>query len=139
MNCQSHLHRNEHPAAVARRWFLRDCGVGLGSLALADLMGGRSGAGTVMETAMVGLPTVFVPLPHGNGEQARNARFLVEADAALLVADSDLSPDLLAATVLGLVRQPGRLATMSSTCRELVPAGAAEALAELVLQAGKGE
>ncbi len=107
--------------------------------AAADLMVGRSGAGTVMETAMVGLPTVFVPLPHGNGEQARNARFLVEADAALLVADSDLSPDLLAATVIGLVRQPGRLATMSSTCRELVPSGAAEALAELVLQAGKGE
>ena len=107
--------------------------------AAADLMVGRSGAGTVMETAMVGLPTVFVPLPHGNGEQARNARFLVEADAALLVADSDLSPDLLAATVIGLIRQPGRLATMSSTCRELVPSGAAEALAELVLQAGKGE
>jgi UDP-N-acetylglucosamine--N-acetylmuramyl-(pentapeptide) pyrophosphoryl-undecaprenol N-acetylglucosamine transferase len=41
--------------------------------AAADLMVGRSGAGTVMETATVGLPVVFVPLPHGNGEQARNA------------------------------------------------------------------
>ena len=36
--------------------------------AAADLMVGRSGAGTVMETAAVGLPVVFVPLPHGNGE-----------------------------------------------------------------------
>ena len=106
--------------------------------AAADLMVGRSGAGTVMETAMVGLPTVFVPLPHGNGEQARNAGFLVAADAAVLVADADLTPDLLAATVIGLVRQPGRLAAMSSTCRRLVPSGAAEELAALVLRVGAG-
>ncbi len=44
MNCQTHLHRHEHPAAVSRRWFLRDCGVGLGSLALADMVGGRAQA-----------------------------------------------------------------------------------------------
>ncbi|MEN0071986.1 MAG: undecaprenyldiphospho-muramoylpentapeptide beta-N-acetylglucosaminyltransferase [Propionicimonas sp.] len=106
--------------------------------AAADLMLGRSGAGTVMETAMVGLPTVFVPLPHGNGEQARNATFLVEADAAVLVADADLTADRLVATVIGLVQTPGRLDAMSARCRELVPAGAASALAELVLAAGEG-
>lgn len=105
--------------------------------AAADLMVGRSGAGTVMETAMVGLPTIFVPLPHGNGEQARNAGFLVEAEAAVLVADADLTPQKLADTVLGLAEEPGRLAAMSARCRELVPAGAAEALARLVLTAGK--
>lgn len=105
--------------------------------AAADLMLGRSGAGTVMETAMVGLPTVFVPLPHGNGEQARNAGFLVEADAAVLVADADLTPQRLTTTVLELAQDPDRLATMSARCRELVPSGAAEALAELVLAAGR--
>ncbi|MCA0252120.1 MAG: undecaprenyldiphospho-muramoylpentapeptide beta-N-acetylglucosaminyltransferase [Actinobacteria bacterium] len=105
--------------------------------AAADLMLGRSGAGTVMETAMVGLPTVFVPLPHGNGEQARNAGFLVEAGAGVLVPDADLSPGLLAATVLGLAHDPDRLAAMSRRCRELVPSGAAEALARIVLGAGK--
>ncbi len=106
--------------------------------AAADLMVGRSGAGTVMETAMVGLPTVFVPLPHGNGEQARNAGFLVEAEAAVLVPDADLTPQALAELVLGLTGDPGRLAAMSARCRELVPSGAAEALARLVLDAAKG-
>ena len=105
--------------------------------AAADLMVGRSGAGTVMETAMVGLPTVFVPLPHGNGEQARNAGFLVEADAAVLIADAELNPRALTGTVLDLVQDPVRLAAMSDRCRELVPAGAAEALAQLVLNAGE--
>ena len=40
--------------------------------------------------AAVGLPAVFVPLPIGNGEQARNAAELVAADAALLVDDASL-------------------------------------------------
>jgi hypothetical protein len=42
MNCQSHLHRGAGPTTVSRRWFLRDCGLGLGALALADLMGGMA-------------------------------------------------------------------------------------------------
>ena len=39
MNCQDHLYRNADPRSVARRWFLRDCAVGLGGLALAELFG----------------------------------------------------------------------------------------------------
>ena len=41
MHCQAHLNRGLHPTALARRWFLRDCGVGLGAAALAEL-GGRA-------------------------------------------------------------------------------------------------
>lgn len=107
--------------------------------AAADLMVGRSGAGTVMETAMVGLPTIFVPLPHGNGEQARNATFLIEGGAAILVADSDLTGTLLAEKVIELVGDPGRLAAMGEAGRRLVPADASEALARLVLAAAVPE
>lgn len=102
--------------------------------AAADLMLGRSGAGTVMETAMTGLPTIFVPLPHGNGEQARNADFLIEAEAGLLVPDAELTADRLTALVTELFADPQRLATMSETCKRLAPSGAADALARLVLR-----
>lgn len=68
--------------------------------AAADLMVGRSRAGTVVETATVGLPVVFVPLPHGNGEQARNATFLVEGGAGVLVPNAGLDADRLLAEVL---------------------------------------
>src|SRR5690606_33558964 len=44
MNCQSHLHRHTDPRLLARRWFLRDCGVGLGSIGLAHLLGAESQA-----------------------------------------------------------------------------------------------
>jgi hypothetical protein len=39
MNCQDHLYRQADPRAISRRWFLGDCGVGLGAMALAELMG----------------------------------------------------------------------------------------------------
>jgi hypothetical protein len=37
MNCQDHLYRGQNPLLVSRRWFLQQCGVGLGALALMDL------------------------------------------------------------------------------------------------------
>ena len=101
--------------------------------AAADVMLGRAGAGTVMETAMTGLPTIFVPLPHGNGEQARNAGFLISAGAGVMVADAALDGDRLVAEVSGLLAAPDRLAKMAATCRQLVPADASAALAQLVL------
>jgi hypothetical protein len=38
MNCQDHLHRGLDPKQVSRRWFLGQCGVGLGTAALAGLL-----------------------------------------------------------------------------------------------------
>ena len=37
MNCQSHLYRGQDPKLVTRRWFLEQCGVGLGTIALGSL------------------------------------------------------------------------------------------------------
>ncbi|MDR1791232.1 MAG: undecaprenyldiphospho-muramoylpentapeptide beta-N-acetylglucosaminyltransferase [Propionibacteriaceae bacterium] len=107
--------------------------------AAADLMLGRSGAGTVMETAMVGLPAVFVPLPHGNGEQARNAEFLVHAGAAILVPDAELTPEWLAGSLVPLALNRERLAQMGELARSLAPADASQTLAQLALAAiGEG-
>ncbi|MFT3861692.1 undecaprenyldiphospho-muramoylpentapeptide beta-N-acetylglucosaminyltransferase [Micropruina sp.] len=106
--------------------------------AAADLMVGRAGAGTVMETATVGLPVVFVPLPHGNGEQARNAGFLVAGGAGLLIDNADFSADRMATEVLGLFADPARLPAMRAATRDLVPADAAGRLATLVLATAKG-
>lgn len=107
--------------------------------AAADLMLGRSGAGTVMETAMIGLPTVFVPLPHGNGEQARNADFLLMAGAARVIHDADLTATALVDTVTGLLGDPDRLRLMSATCRELATSGAAYTMAQIMLRRAAGK
>jgi hypothetical protein len=44
MNCQTHLYRGQDPKLITRRWFFRECAVGLGTLALAELLCGRSAA-----------------------------------------------------------------------------------------------
>src|ERR1043166_9662255 len=47
MNSVSYTHelRSEYSRLIARRWFLRQCGVGLGSIALASLLGEDSARG----------------------------------------------------------------------------------------------
>jgi uncharacterized protein (DUF1501 family) len=39
MNCQDQFYRNQHPKQIARRWFLEQCAVGLGAMALGQLLG----------------------------------------------------------------------------------------------------
>ena len=62
------------------------------ALAVADVVVGRSGAGTVCEQAALGIPAVYVPLPIGNGEQRLNAAAVVAAGGGILVDDADLDP-----------------------------------------------
>lgn len=42
MNCQDHLYRGLDPVQASRRWFIQQCGVGLGAIALAELCGAAS-------------------------------------------------------------------------------------------------
>jgi UDP-N-acetylglucosamine--N-acetylmuramyl-(pentapeptide) pyrophosphoryl-undecaprenol N-acetylglucosamine transferase len=102
--------------------------------AAADLMVGRSGAGTVVETAIVGLPGIFVPLPHGNGEQARNATSLAEAGGCVLIPDRELTADRLRDEVLRIIQHPEVLSRMAQAGRGTVPAHAAARVAAIVLE-----
>jgi UDP-N-acetylglucosamine--N-acetylmuramyl-(pentapeptide) pyrophosphoryl-undecaprenol N-acetylglucosamine transferase len=77
--------------------------------AWADVVLCRGGALTVAEVAAVGLPAIVVPLPGAIAdEQSANARFLVEAGAAFVLAQSDLTPARLAALLGSLTRSQAR-------------------------------
>jgi UDP-N-acetylglucosamine--N-acetylmuramyl-(pentapeptide) pyrophosphoryl-undecaprenol N-acetylglucosamine transferase len=102
--------------------------------AVADLMLGRCGAGTVMETAAVGLPAVFVPYPHGNGEQARNAALVVEAGGGLLLADEDCTPDWVATEIPALVEDRVRRQGMIDALAGVARTDAAAVLAARTLE-----
>jgi UDP-N-acetylglucosamine--N-acetylmuramyl-(pentapeptide) pyrophosphoryl-undecaprenol N-acetylglucosamine transferase len=100
--------------------------------AAADLIVCRAGANTVTEVAAVGLPAAFVPLPIGNGEQARNAHPVVQAGGALLIDDAALTPAWIDNVVIPLVSHEGRLASMSQAASGIVPRDADEKLAAMV-------
>jgi UDP-N-acetylglucosamine--N-acetylmuramyl-(pentapeptide) pyrophosphoryl-undecaprenol N-acetylglucosamine transferase len=105
------------------------------ALAAADLVLCRAGMMTVAETSAVGLPAVFVPLPHGNGEQALNARPVVDAGGALMVPDDQLTPRRVAEVVVPLITDRGRLMRMASLARGSGHADADVRLATMVLEA----
>jgi len=71
----------------------------------ADLVIGRSGAGTLVELAICGTPALLIPYPFAaDDHQTWNARVFVEAGAAQMFRQSDLTPDLLTKTVLDLLQ-----------------------------------
>src|SRR3546814_722285 len=76
--------------------------------AAADAVLCRSGSNTVTEVSGVGLPAVYVPLPIGNGEQALNARPVVDAGGGLLLSDAALTPEWVGTARVGLMTDPER-------------------------------
>lgn len=61
-------------------------------LGAADLVLSRSGGSTVAELALFGKAAVLIPYPYAaEGHQADNARYLADADAAVLVDNTDFT------------------------------------------------
>jgi UDP-N-acetylglucosamine--N-acetylmuramyl-(pentapeptide) pyrophosphoryl-undecaprenol N-acetylglucosamine transferase len=102
--------------------------------AAADLMLARCGASTVLETAAVGLPAVFVPYPHGNGEQARNAALVVQAGGGLLLPDAECTASWVASSVPALLADGERLRGMTGALRGVARVDAAAELARRTLE-----
>jgi UDP-N-acetylglucosamine--N-acetylmuramyl-(pentapeptide) pyrophosphoryl-undecaprenol N-acetylglucosamine transferase len=98
-------------------------------------MVGRGGAMTCAELAAVGLPAVYVPYPHGNGEQRRNALPVVEAGGGLLVDDAALTPAWIEGTVVPLLTDADRLTAMSDAAARYGRRDGDELLRALLLEA----
>ncbi len=100
----------------------------------ADFALVRGGAMTCAELTAVGLPAVYVPLPHGNGEQRLNAAPIERAGGGLIVADADLTPDWIRGTLLPVLLDPELVAAMSEAAAELGRGDADRRLAAAVLR-----
>lgn len=84
----------------------------------ADLIVCRSGASTVTEIAAVGAAALFVPFPSAvDDHQTTNARFLVDAGAAWLVPQTELSPQQLALRLQSLQRD--QLVAMAEKAKQM--------------------
>jgi UDP-N-acetylglucosamine--N-acetylmuramyl-(pentapeptide) pyrophosphoryl-undecaprenol N-acetylglucosamine transferase len=72
----------------------------------ADVVLCRAGALTVAELACAGVASILVPLPHAvDDHQTGNAKFLSERGAAVLLPQSELTPENLARLLRSLDRQ----------------------------------
>ncbi len=101
-------------------------------LAAAGAVVCRSGAATVSEITALGLPALYVPLPHGNGEQALNAQPAVQAGAATVVADADLSAATISRSAEQLLLDPTAAPAMRDAAQSIGISDGAQRLADMV-------
>lgn len=102
-------------------------------LAAADLVLSRAGASSVAEIAALAVPSMLVPYPFATADhQTTNARYLVDAGAAVLLPDEKIDTSEFEDDLLGLVDDPARRQAMRDAARGLAQDKAALALADQV-------
>lgn len=105
----------------------------------ADLVICRSGAMTVSELAAAGLASILVPYPHAiDDHQTKNALYLVDVDAAVLMPQASLTSASLAAVLSGLIESPGKIGEMAQKARAQSRPEATEIVAGICLDKAIG-
>lgn len=98
----------------------------------ADLVLCRAGATTLFELMAAGKPAILVPYPYAaNDHQTLNARTLVDAGAALMVANGDLSGVKLSKILKDLMQDLPRLKRMGERAAALGKPDAAQTIVNL--------
>lgn len=107
--------------------------------ALADVVVGRSGAGTIAELAALGKPSVLIPLePSAGDEQRRNAQRLADAGGAIVVRQGDLDAASLVDAVQPILDDRDRRAAMGASLGPLATPNAAADIANALLALAYG-
>jgi len=103
--------------------------------ATADLVVCRAGATTVAELTVCKKAAILIPYPYAtDNHQEVNARSLVDAGAALMFRESELTGQILATNIRGLKASPDRLRRMEKQAGLLGRPEAAKELADVCVQ-----
>jgi UDP-N-acetylglucosamine--N-acetylmuramyl-(pentapeptide) pyrophosphoryl-undecaprenol N-acetylglucosamine transferase len=107
--------------------------------AAADLVLARSGS-TVAELCAAGKPSLLVPFAAAaDDHQRKNAEVLVDARAAAMLLQRNVTEESLLSELVALLRDAPRRAAMSERARGLAKPGALQRIAEMVLRLAKSQ
>jgi UDP-N-acetylglucosamine--N-acetylmuramyl-(pentapeptide) pyrophosphoryl-undecaprenol N-acetylglucosamine transferase len=111
-------------------------------MAAAELVLGRSGAGTVWEAATAGKPMVLIPLRGSGtrGDQVENARVFEKAGAAVVIGEENVQETaaVLVQTVAALAEDTERRNAMAAASARIGSRDGADLIARALLAALKG-
>lgn len=100
----------------------------------ADLVVSRSGATTVAELAILGKPSILIPLPSAsNNEQYLNAKILSDNRASILIEDSNLKFKLFE-TIKNLIFDEVSLRELSINTKQFAHENAADIVARHIIK-----
>lgn len=104
------------------------------ALACSDLVVSRAGASTIAELSTSAKPAIFVPFPYAkNRHQERNARELEKNSAGIVLCDNQLATEL-EKTILSLIFDEERLATLSINISKYSNINASKIIAKEILK-----
>lgn len=96
----------------------------------ADLVIGRSGAGTIAELTVLGKPSILIPYPFSaNNHQLENAKELERAGAAVIIEDRFASPERICETLREML-DDDRLDAMMVQSKNLAKPNATESIVD---------
>ena len=102
-------------------------------IAAADLIVSRAGAMTIGELAAVGRAAILIPFAAAtNNHQELNARVVERAGGAIVITESQLSPERLAKAIAEILSNPQRAAEMGAAARTLAAPDATKKIVDLL-------
>lgn len=102
-------------------------------MAQAHLVVSRSGASSVADIAVIGRPSILIPLAIATDDhQTANARALNDAGAAVVILESELAPEVLAKHIAAILTDADEAAYMAKAALSQGKPEATQALAALV-------
>lgn len=104
--------------------------------AWADIVICRAGALTIAELAATGVGSILIPFPYAvDDHQTENGKYLADADAAILIQETQLKIEKLKEHLLTLCRAPEQLLNMAVNARSLAKPTATNDVAKLCMEA----
>lgn len=101
--------------------------------AAADLTVCRSGASSLTEMSVIGLPGILIPYPHAaDDHQAKNAAVFADAQASVILPQSELNGESLAASVRTVGMDSAKLAQMAEQMRKQAPGSVSATIVDLI-------
>lgn len=108
-------------------------------LSEAQLVISRAGASSIADISVIGRPSILIPFAAATGDhQTANARGLVDAGGAVVIAEAELSAQTLADRIADILSDPQVARTMVRNALALARPDATARLAEIVLHLTKG-
>ncbi len=110
------------------------------ALQAADLVLCRSGASVLSELAVLGKPSILVPLPPalGSSPQEANAEMFKREHAAEVILNDLLKPEAMIERATYILSQPARLEEMSKAARHLAKPDATQDIVGTIVSIAKG-
>ena len=108
------------------------------AMAMTSLAIFRAGATGIAELTARGIPAILIPYPYAAANhQEHNAQVLVDAGAARMILNKDLTSESLLAVLSDLLKDPTTIKKMAEASKKLGRPNAAENIATMILDLGR--